>query len=478
LITGIWRIQGVDNRHLGDLVGKKDYMNLKGNILIIDDNRSILSTLEILLSPVFSSVTTLTNPNLITAELRKKDYNLVILDMNFQAGVNTGNEGIYWLERIRESNPEVSVVMITAYGDIDTAVKALKAGAADFVLKPWDNEKLKATLQLALELNLSKREVRKLKDRETLLKKEFNREQKAIIGSSPSLMKVLNLVRKVAKTDANILITGENGSGKELIAQEIHRLSERSAEVLVTVDMGALSESLFESELFGHVKGSFTDARENRQGKFEIAHGGTLFLDEIGNISVHLQSKLLTAIESRHVTRIGSNQPINTDIRLICATNRDLPEMVNSGLFREDLLYRINTIHIEVPPLRERGNDILVLAEFFLKKYTSRYNKPEMRISHQASEKLMKYSWPGNIRELQHTIEKAVILSESAVLKPEDLFMRSNWQSASQPVGTLEEMEKQLIRQALEQNSGNFTAAAEQLGITRQTLYNRLKKAE
>lgn len=453
-------------------------MNQKGNILIIDDNKSILSTLEILLSPVFSIVTTLTNPNLITAELRKKDYNLVILDMNFQAGVNSGNEGIYWLERIRESNPEVSVVMITAYGDIDTAVRALKAGASDFILKPWDNEKLKATLQLALQLNLSKREVRNLRDRETLLKKEFNRDQKTIIGSSPSLMKVLNLVRKVAKTDANILITGENGSGKELIAQEIHRLSERSAEVLVTVDMGALSESLFESELFGHVKGSFTDARDNRQGKFEIAHGGTLFLDEIGNISVHLQSKLLTAIENRQVIRIGSNQPINTDIRLICATNRDLPDMVSSGLFREDLLYRINTIHIEVPPLRERGNDILVLAEFFLKKYTSRYNKPEMRISRQAAEKLMKYSWPGNIRELQHTIEKAVILSESVVLKPEELFVRSSWQPVSQPVGTLEEMEKQLIRQALEQNSGNFTAAAEQLGITRQTLYNRLKKSE
>ncbi len=453
-------------------------MEQNGNILIVDDNKSILSTLEILLSPVFSSVTSLTNPNLIPAELRKKDYNLVILDMNFQAGVNTGNEGIYWLGKILESNPEVSVVMITAYGDIDTAVRALKAGASDFILKPWDNEKLKATLQLALELNLSKKEVRKLKDRETLLKKEFNREQKAIIGSSPSLMKVLNLVRKVAKTDANILITGENGSGKELIAQEIHRLSERSAEVLVTVDMGALSESLFESELFGHVKGSFTDARENRQGKFEIAHGGTLFLDEIGNISVHLQSKLLTAIESRQIVRIGSNQPVNTDIRLICATNRDLPEMVSSGLFREDLLYRINTIHIEVPPLRERGNDIMVLAEFFLRKYTSRYNKPEMRISRQAAEKLMKYSWPGNIRELQHTIEKAVILSESVVLKPEELFVRTNWQPTSQPVGTLEEMEKQLIRQALEQNSGNFTAAAEQLGITRQTLYNRLKKSE
>jgi len=450
----------------------------KGNILIVDDNKSILSALEILLTPEFKEVTLLSNPNQIPTELRKKDYNLIILDMNFQAGVNTGNEGIYWLGRIKETNPEVSVVMITAYGDIDTAVKALKAGASDFVLKPWDNAKLLATLKLAIQLNLSKTEVKQLKERETGLKKEMNREQKFIIGSSQALMNVLNLVRKVAKTDANVLITGENGTGKELIAQEIHRQSNRNKEVLVSVDMGSLSETLFESELFGHMKGSFTDAYENRQGKFEIADKGTLFLDEIGNLSFHLQSKLLTAIENRSVTRIGSNQPLPTDIRLICATNKNIQSMVSSGLFREDLLYRINTIHIELPPLRERENDIIVLAEFFLKKYTYKYNKPNLKINQQANEKLLNYSWPGNIRELQHTIEKAVILSDSSVLKPEDFYLRNvNSGSGNNSCSTLEEVEKQLIQQALEKNNGNFTAAAEQLGITRQTLYNRMKKS-
>ena len=450
----------------------------KGNILIVDDNKNILSTLEILLSPEFQKITSLSNPNRIMTELRKEAYNLVILDMNFQAGVNTGNEGIYWLERIKETNPEISVVMITAYGDIDLAVKALKAGASDFVLKPWDNEKLLATLKLAIELNFSKQEVRQLKERETELKKEINRDQRFIIGSSPQLINILNLVRKVAKTDANVLITGENGTGKELIAQEIHRLSDRSKEVLVSVDMGALSETLFESELFGHVKGAFTDAYENRQGKFEIAEKGTLFLDEIGNLSLHLQAKMLTVIESRQITRIGSNQLISTDIRLICATNKNLENMVHDGLFREDLLYRINTIQIEMPPLRERGNDVLILAEFFLKKYAYKYNKPNLKINQQANEKLLKYTWPGNIRELQHTIEKAVILSESGILKPDDFYLRNNvFMKSNETFTTLEDLEKQMIQQAIEKNNGNFTAAADQLGVTRQTLYNRLKKS-
>jgi len=448
----------------------------KGSILIVDDNKSILSTLEILLSPVFQTVTTLSNPNQILSELSQKDYNLVILDMNFQSGVNTGNEGIYWLERIMESNPEVSVVMITAYGDIDIAVKALKAGASDFILKPWDNEKLLATLKLTVQLNLSKREVKQLKERETELKKEINRDKKYIVGSSLQLIKVLNIVRKVARTDANVLITGENGTGKELVAHEIHRLSARSKEVLVTVDVGSLTETLFESELFGHVKGSFTDAHENRQGKFEIANKGTFFLDEIGNLSFHLQAKLLSAIENRQITPIGSNRTVSTDIRLICATNRNLEKMVSESLFREDLLYRINTIQIEIPPLRERGNDIIILAEFFLKKYTYKYKKPDIKINRQSVDKLLSYAWPGNIRELQHTIEKAVILSESAVLRPEDLYLKP---ASSLPdinsFSTLEEMEKQMILRAIENNNGNFTAAAGQLGITRQTLYNRLK---
>ncbi|HOW08212.1 MAG TPA: sigma-54 dependent transcriptional regulator [Bacteroidales bacterium] len=448
-----------------------------GNILIVDDNKNILSALEILLTPVFGELKSLTSPEQIPAELRKKDYNIVVLDMNFKAGINTGNEGIFWLGKIREINPDISVVMITAYGDIETAVKTLKAGATDFVLKPWDNEKLIATLKLALELNLSKKEVKHLREREIGLKKELIRDQKYIIGSSPQLTSVLNLVRKVARTDANVLITGENGTGKELIAREIHRLSPRSAEALVSVDVGSLSETLFESELFGHVKGAFTDAHENRQGKFETADRGTLFLDEIGNLSLHLQSKILSAIENRRITRIGSNQVIPVDIRLICATNRNPETMVREGLFREDLLYRINTIHVELPPLRERGNDIIILAEYFLKKYTYKYNKPDLRLNRQAADKMMGYAWPGNVRELEHTIEKAVILSDSSILKPEDLYLKpvSTYTGVSS-FTTLDEMERHMIQRALDSNNGNFTAAAEQLGITRQTLYNRLKK--
>jgi DNA-binding NtrC family response regulator len=451
----------------------------KGKILVVDDNKSILSTLEILLQPHFETVTAISNPNQILSELHNREYNIVVLDMNFSAGINTGNEGIYWLGRIREVSPDIPVVMITAYGDVDLAVKALKAGAADFVLKPWDNSKLLATLQLALQLNLSREEVRHLRERESGLKKEISRDQRTIIGSSLKWMTVMNMAGKVAGTDANVLITGENGTGKELVAQEIHRLSHRSEELMVSVDMGALSETLFESELFGHVKGAFTDARENRQGKFEIAHKGTLFLDEIGNLSFHLQAKLLAAIQNRYITRVGSNQAIPTDIRLICATNKDITAMVNEGLFREDLLYRINTIHIELPPLRERGKDIVMMAEFFLKRYSSKYGKSGLRFNQQATERLLAYPWPGNIRELQHTVEKAVILSEADIIRPEDLYLRNVIQpSGDRKFATLLEMESFMIRQALEDNEGNFTAAAEQLGITRQTLYNRIKKKE
>jgi DNA-binding NtrC family response regulator len=449
----------------------------KGTILVVDDNKSILNALEILLSPVFSEVNTISNPNLIPAELRKKDYTLVILDMNFSAGINSGNEGIYWLGKIKEMNQDISVVMITAYGDVEIAVRALKAGASDFVVKPWDNEKLLATLKMALQLNFSRKEVNNLKEKELELKKEINREQKNIIGSSPAILNVTRLAAKVARTDANVLITGENGTGKELIAQEIHRLSERSKELLVSVDMGAITETLFESELFGHVKGAFTDARENRAGKFEVAHNGTLFLDEIGNLSFHLQAKLLSAIENRQITRVGSNTPVPVNIRLICATNKNLSGMVSDGLFREDLLYRINTIQIEMPPLRERGNDIIVLAEYFLRNYSRRYNKPELKISKHALDKLMSYSWPGNIRELQNTMEKAVILSDTEVLKPSDLYLRPTIQNdGNMTFPTLEEMEETMIRQAIDKNNGNLTAAATQLGITRQTLYNKLKK--
>lgn len=449
----------------------------KGNVLIVDDNKSIISALEILLGPEFDLVQGISNPNLIPGELKNREYNLVILDMNFQAGINSGNEGLYWLNHIKENYPDISVVLITAYSDVELAVKALKQGATDFIPKPWENSKLLATVKAAIQLNFSKKEVGQLKQKELGLKQELNRDQKYIIGSSPQLMQVMNMVKKVAKTNANILITGENGTGKELIAREIHRASLRSQEVMVSVDMGAISETLFESELFGHVKGAFTDARENRAGKFETANKGTLFLDEIGNLSFHLQAKLLAAIQNREFMRLGSDKTIPVDIRLVCATNKNLPQMVADGLFREDLLYRINTIQIEVPPLRERGNDIVVLTEFFLKKFASKYEKHGLKINQAAQEKLLKYQWPGNIRELQHTLEKAVILSDSPILKPEDFFLRPvvSGRFNDQHL-TIEEMEKRMIINEIEKSAGNMSLAAEQLGITRQTLYNKIKK--
>jgi DNA-binding NtrC family response regulator len=451
--------------------------NSGGNILIVDDNKSILTSLEILLTPEFDCVRSVESPGQILSELRKTDYNLVLLDMNFTTGMNNGNEGFYWLSRIREYNNDISVVMITAFGDIETAVRALKEGACDFVLKPWDNEKLLATLKLAVQLNLSKKEVKHLKEREFGLKKEISRDQGEIIGTSSQMQGVLKIVKKVARTDANILLTGENGTGKELIAQEIHRLSDRVNEILVCVDMGAIPETLFESELFGHIKGAFTDARENRQGKFELAEKGTLFLDEIGNLSFNMQSKLLSALQNRTITRIGSNRPVAVDIRLICATNRNLDKMVKESLFREDLLYRINTIQIELPPLRSRGNDIVELSDFFLRKFCLKYGKPEMRINHHAFDKLIRYSWPGNIRELQNTIEKAVILCDSSVIKPEDFYLRPvQGIEEDNRIIPLDEVEERMINLAIERNNGNLTAAAEQLGITRQTLYNRFRK--
>jgi len=448
-----------------------------GNILIVDDNKGIISTLEILLRPEFSMVNGITDPNRIMAALRKTEYNVVILDMNFMAGINTGNEGLYWLDQIHQKYPDISVVLITAYSEVELAVKALKRGATDFVAKPWDNSKMLATVRSALQLNLSKKEVGYLKQKEKGLRQEIDRDQQPIIGSSPPLMQIMNVVRKVAGTNANVLITGENGTGKELIAREIHRQSPRSEELMVTVDMGALSETLFESELFGHVKGAFTDAKENRTGKFETANRGTLFLDEIGNLPLQLQSKLLAVLQNRKVMPLGSNEPVPVDIRLICATNKNMDRMVSEGLFREDLLYRINTILIEVPPLRERGNDILALADFYLKKYSAKYEKHGLKINGAAQDKLLKYAWPGNIRELRHTVEKAVILSESHVLKPDDFFFRQSvYMPQAEEDLTIEEMEKRMILSALERNDGNLTQASEKLGITRQTMYNKIKK--
>jgi len=449
----------------------------KGNILIVDDNKNLLVTLEMLLSPEYGRVRGISNPNLLLSELRENPYHLVLLDMNFKTGINTGNEGLYWLQRVREDFPDISVVLITAYGDVDLAVRALKAGATDFVLKPWDNAKLRATVKSAVQLGLSKMEVKSLRRKEQELISSFNPNGREVVGESAAIQEVLRIVGKVAATDTNILITGENGTGKELIAQRIHQHSNRSHELMVTVDMGAIPESLFESELFGHVKGAFTDARDDRMGKFELANRGTLFLDEIANLPLPLQAKLLVALQGRVITRVGSNQPIPVDIRLIAATNQDLYGLVRKGLFREDLMYRLNTIHIEVPPLRARKDDILILAEFFLRKYSEKYNKLALKIPDRVKEQLQEYSWPGNIRELEHTIEKAVILSDTDMLEVGGHLSNQERNSHIETRGlTLDAMEEKMIRQAIESSAGNIKAAAEQLGISRQTLYNKMRK--
>ncbi|MCG8702323.1 MAG: sigma-54 dependent transcriptional regulator, partial [Bacteroidales bacterium] len=406
-------------------------MKQKGNILIVDDNKSILKALEMLLKHKYTTVKAISNPNLIISEIQQNHVDVVLLDMNFSAGLNTGNEGLYWLGRILEEDSTISIVMITAYGDVDLAVKALKKGATDFVLKPWDNQKILATIQAAHQLSNSRREVTHLKEREQSLISAMSKDNKEIIGNSLAIKKVLNMVEKVATTDANILITGENGTGKEVITKEIHRLSNRAKKALITVDMGAISETLFESELFGHKKGAFTDAKEDRTGKMETASGGTLFLDEIGNLPLPLQSKMLTALQDKSISRIGDNKRIPIDFRLVCATNSNLTEMVEDGKFREDLLYRINTIHIELPPLRERGEDIIDLAHFFMDRFAQKYQKENATLSSKAKEKLMQHNWPGNIRELQHAIEKAIILSDKKQLTDADFYFQRSGNTSS-----------------------------------------------
>jgi DNA-binding NtrC family response regulator len=448
----------------------------EGRILIVDDNKSALSALRLLLQIDFELISTLSNPNHIASELGKNEYDLVLLDMNFSAGISTGNEGLYWLDEIKKLAPATEVIMITAYGDVELAVKALKRGAADFILKPWENEKLIATLHSAYKLRQSNLKVNSLMQREKSLKREFNSEHRIMVGNSPAMLRVMKMIQKVAKTDANVLITGENGTGKELIAREIHNKSHRSQEIMVTVDMGAIPETLFESELFGHKKGSYTDAHEDRIGKIQLADKGTLFFDEIGNLSFPMQSKLLVALESRTIVPVGSNMPVPVDIRLISATNRNLDELTAAQHFRNDLLYRLNTIRIEIPPLRDRGEDIEMLANFFLKGFEKKYNKSTLNINQQAIGKLKSYSWPGNIRELQHTIEKAVILAESGTLKPEDFAFKSSTRKLYGVPATIEDMEKTLIEEAMEKHNGNITAVADQLGISRQTLYNKMKR--
>ncbi len=447
-----------------------------GRILIVDDNKNALRALSMLLQPEFNDIVTISNPNQIVTELEKNSFDVVLLDMNFSAGISTGNEGLFWLCELKKYSPSTEVVMITAYGDVELAVKALKMGAADFILKPWENEKLLATIHSACRLRKKNLEIDQLKQREQGLMNEIRGGAREIIGSSPGILQIKRMILKVAKTDASVLITGENGTGKELVAREIHRKSGRNKELMITVDIGAIPESLFESELFGHKKGAFTGAVGDRTGKFQLAHKGTLFLDEIGNLPLSLQAKLLLTLENRTVVAVGSNKELKIDIRLISATNTDTETLLATGEFREDLLYRLNTIHIEVPPLRERGEDIELLTSYFLKILGKKYNKSFIRINSQAIRKLSKHYWPGNVRELLHTIEKAVILAGSDILKPDDFEFRPSVKIFKENNLTLDEMEKQMIQAALDRQNGNLTAVANQLGITRQTLYNKLRK--
>lgn len=450
-------------------------MTKQGTILVVDDNKGILTAVQMLLGTCFEKVITISTPNKIKATLHDENIDVVLLDMNFSAGINTGNEGLFWLSEIKKEDASIQVVLFTAYADIDLAVRGIKEGAADFVVKPWNNAKLLETLKTAYNIRTANRKGISIATDKLVVSKESG----MFWGESNAMQQLRSLIEKVARTDANILVTGENGTGKEMLAREIHLLSNRKKETLVPVDMGAITETLFESELFGHVKGAFTDARADRPGKFEVANKGTLFLDEIGNLSYHLQAKLLTALQRRSIVRVGSNTPIPVNIRLICATNRDLQEMVQKGDFREDLLYRINTIHVEIPPLRERPEDIVPLTEIFLSKYTKIYGKTAMCLSLDAKEKLKAQPWFGNIRELEHTIEKAVIIAERSVLDGNDFdFPRAKKKPVTKEATTLEEMEYNMIKNAMDKYSGNLSLVASQLGISRQTLYNKIKRYE
>lgn len=461
-------------------LNKSEVEKTLGKILIIDDDEDVLLAAKLLLKKHAHQVIIEKNPKKIPFLLNNDTYDVILLDMNFSKDITSGKEGFYWLDQIMQQDPTAVVIMITAYGDVEMAVKALKEGATDFVLKPWQNEKLLATISTAIKLKKSYKEVDKLKKAKKQLEEDINQPFKDIIGNSPAIRKVFDLIEKVAKTDANVLILGENGTGKELVARAIHQRSLRHDNSFVTVDMGAITETLFESELFGHKKGAFTDAREERMGRFELANEGTLFLDEIGNLTLPLQSKLLSALQSREITKVGSNDPIAVDIRLICATNMPLHEMIEEGTFRQDLVYRINTVEIKLPPLRERKEDIDMLARHFVDKYSKKYRKEVKEINTGAVEKLQTYSWPGNIRELEHAVERAIIMSEGDTLGANDFFFLNIQEKSEEEINTntlnLDEVERSLIKKAIDLHDGNISKAAQDLGLTRASLYRRLEK--
>jgi len=450
-------------------------MSLKNtSVLVIDDDPDVLIAVRLLLKTEVKKVVTEKNPENLPALLRENSFDLVLLDMNFKSSINTGNEGIYWLKRIKELNNAVSVIMITAYGDIDLAVRSLKEGAADFILKPWHNEKLLSNIEDIVKK--TKRSVNGTASKETA----ENLIGTELLAESEAMKNIFFKIEKIAPTDANILILGENGTGKDLTAKAIHQKSLRAKQPYIKVDVGALTETLFESELFGHKKGAFTDAREDRMGRIEAANGGTLFLDEIGNITLQQQAKLLSVLQNRQVTRLGTNQPIPVDIRLICATNVPLQELANENRFRKDLIYRINTVEITLPPLRSRKEDIILLAKHFAKQYAAKYRKPAIELERSALEKLMKYPFPGNVRELQYTMERAIIMSDSDILDEKDLLFSpiesTIAQTNEQDDYKLSTIEKNTILHVIEKHNGNITKAAKELGLTRTALYRRLSK--
>ena len=451
-------------------------------VLVVDDDQDVLVAARLLLKKQGYRVQTEADPHVIPTVLRDDPPDIVLLDMNFSQDAASGREGFYWLQQIRDLDPEAVVIPITAYGDVEMAVRAVREGAVDFVLKPWQNEKLLATLSAAAQLCRSRSEARGLRSRQKQLAADLDQPFVDIIGDSAPMREIFDTIAKVAATDANVLILGENGSGKELVAREIHRRSARAGEVFIAVDMGAVSESLFESELFGHVKGAFTDARSDRAGRFEVASGGTLFLDEIGNLPLPLQAKLLTSLQSREVVRLGSNKPVAIDVRLLCATNMPVHDMVGEGGFRQDLLYRINTIELRIPPLRERPGDIRPLVDHYLDQYGRKYGRPLQGVSAKAVEKLGAYAWPGNVRELQHAVERAVIMAEGARLEAEDFLLTAPAPAASAGEAeafdsyNLEDVERVVIERVLRKHQGNVSHAARELGLTRTSLYRRMEK--
>ncbi len=446
----------------------------KCSILAVDDDTDVLIAVRMLLKNEVLKIVVEKNPENIPALLKDNQFDLLLLDMNFKSSINTGNEGLYWLKRVKTIKPNLQVIMITAYADIDLAVRSLKEGAFDFMVKPWHNEKLIATIEDALEKNNKEQRAEARNNKDSIIGNE-------LLGESEVMQDIFYKIAKIAPTDANILILGENGTGKDLIAKAIHQKSLRAKQPYVKVDVGALTDSLFESELFGHKKGAFTDAREDREGRFESANGGTLFLDEIGNISLTQQAKLLSVLQNRMVTRLGSNQPMPIDIRLVCATNVTLAELSNENRFRKDLIYRINTVEITVPPLRKRKEDILMLAKHFIAIYTAKYMKPTLQLDKAAFDKLESYHYPGNVRELQYTIERAVIMSDGEVLQGRDIIF-SPIESAPITISlehedsNLGHLEKSTILRVIEKHGGNITKAAKELGLTRTALYRRLSK--